>query len=92
MEDYRRAHQNVWPEMLDALREAGWANYSLFLATDGLLVGYLECRDFAAAQEAMAATEVNARWQAAMAGYFTGLGGGPADEGIVPLPEVFHLD
>ena len=92
LEDYRRAHQNVWPEMLTALREAGWANYSLFLASDGLLVGYLECRDFAAAQEAMAATEVNARWQAAMAGYFTGLDGGPADEGMVPLPEVFHLD
>lgn len=92
LEDYRRAHQDVWPEMLAALREAGWANYSLFLAEDGLLVGYLECEDFAAAQAAMAATEVNSRWQAAMAGYFTGLDGRRADEGMVRLPEVFHLD
>lgn len=92
LDEYREAHRNVWPEMLTALREAGWANYSLFLADDGLLVGYLECQDFAAAQAAMAATEVNARWQAAMAGYFTGLDGGPADEGMHPLPEVFHLD
>lgn len=92
LEDYRRAHENVWPEMLAALREAGWANYSIFLAADGLVVGYLECRDFAAAQAAMAATEVNDRWQTAMAGYFTGLGGKHADERMVPLPEVFHLD
>ena len=92
LEEYRRAHRNVWPEMLAALREAGWSNYSLFLAEDGLLVGYVECEDFAAAQAAMAATEVNARWQASMAGYFTGLDGRHADEGMARLPEVFHLD
>jgi L-rhamnose mutarotase len=28
--------------MLDALRAAGWTNYSLFLTDDGLVVGYLE--------------------------------------------------
>jgi L-rhamnose mutarotase len=92
LDEYRRAHQNVWPEMLDALRDSGWANYSLFVNDDGLLVGYLECEDFAAAQAAMAATEVNARWQAAVAEYFTGLDGRRADEGMLRLPEVFHLD
>ncbi len=35
-------HRHVWPEMQAALRETGWANYSLFLRDDGLLVGYLE--------------------------------------------------
>ena len=29
-------------DMLAALREAGWGNYSLFLTEDGLLVGYLD--------------------------------------------------
>ena len=33
-------------EMRDALREAGWHNYSLFLGDDGALIGYLECEDF----------------------------------------------
>ncbi len=29
--EYRERHERVWPEMLEALREAGWSNYSLFL-------------------------------------------------------------
>jgi L-rhamnose mutarotase len=65
--EYRERHEAVWPEMLEALSAAGWHNYSLFLREDGLLVGYLETEDFAAAQAAMAATDVNARWQAEMA-------------------------
>ncbi len=89
--EYRERHAAVWPEMLGALRETGWRNYSLFLRDDGLLVGYLETDDFEAARTAMAATEVNARWQAEMAPFFEDLGGRP-DEGMVALTEVFHLD
>ena len=70
---------------------AGWHNYSLFLREDGLLVGYLETEDFAAAQAAMAATDVNARWQAEMAGFFEALDGATPDEAMRPLTEVFHL-
>ncbi len=87
-ETYRTAHAAVWPEMRRALAEAGWHNYSLFLREDGLLVGYLETEDFAAAQRAMAATAVNDRWQAEMATLF----GERADEVMRPLEEVFHLD
>jgi L-rhamnose mutarotase len=92
MEEYRRRHAQVWPEMRDALSAAGWRNYSLFLADDGQLVGYLECDDFEAAQAAMAATDVNARWQAEMAGFFVGLADGRPNKRIAPLPEIFHLD
>ncbi len=91
LEEYRARHWAVWPEMLDALRRAGWRNYSLFARDDGLLVGYLETDDFAAAQAAMEGTEVNARWQAEMAEFFTGIDGRPPDEGFVLLTEVFHL-
>jgi L-rhamnose mutarotase len=84
LEAYKAAHRDVWPEMLDALRETGWSNYSLFLDDDGLLIAYLETDDFAAAQAAMQRRDVNARWQAAMS------------EHLVPplrrIEEVFHLD
>ena len=90
-EEYRARHAAVWPEMLRALDAAGWGNYSLFLADDGTLVGYLETEDFAAAQAAMAATEVNARWQAEMSRYFVTAGSGRPDESFAPLEEVFHL-
>ncbi|OKJ93463.1 L-rhamnose mutarotase [Streptomyces sp. CB03234] len=90
--EYRARHAAVWPEMLDALTAAGWHNYSLFLRDDGLLVGYLETPDFAAARAAMAATDVNARWQAEMAEFFEELGDGRGpDEAMRPLTEVFHL-
>jgi L-rhamnose mutarotase len=89
--EYVERHQAVWPEMLDALRATGWRNYSLFLRPDGLLIGYVEADDLAAAQAAMAETEVNARWQAEMAPFFAGIDGRPPDEGFVLLQEVFHL-
>ncbi|MFJ1647862.1 L-rhamnose mutarotase [Streptomyces sp. NPDC088258] len=89
--EYRERHAAVWPDMLRALSECGWHNYSLFLRDDGLLVGYLETDDFTAAQEAMAATEVNARWQKDMAPFFEALDDGRPDEAMKPLTEVFHL-
>ena len=66
LDEYREAHRAVWPELLEALRDAGWRNYSLFLRDDGLLIGYAEADDLGVAQERVARTEVNTRWQAAM--------------------------
>ncbi|MEP7738091.1 MULTISPECIES: L-rhamnose mutarotase [Nocardioides] len=92
IEEYARRHAAVWPEMLEALAEAGWRNYSLFLRDDGLLIGYVEVDDLAQAQAAMETTEVNARWQAEMADLFVDLGAERPDTGFVRLREVFHLE
>jgi L-rhamnose mutarotase len=92
LDEYRARHQEVWPEMRDALRSAGWGSYSLFLTPGGLLVGYLETGDFAAAQKAMAGTAVNGRWQAEMAPCFEDPGGSRPDEGFRRIDEIFHLD
>jgi L-rhamnose mutarotase len=92
LDEYRRRHQHIWPDMTDALRQSGWANYSLFLTEDGLLVGYLETDDFDAARARMAQTEVNARWQAEMKQFFATDGDQRPDEGFLRLPEIFHLD
>jgi L-rhamnose mutarotase len=91
IDEYVEAHAAVWPDMVAALADTGWHNYSLFLRRDGLLIGYVESDDLAAAQHAMAATEVNARWQAAMGGFFEDLDL-PPDEGFLLLEEVFHLE
>jgi L-rhamnose mutarotase len=89
--EYRDRHAEVWPEMLQALEDTGWCNYSLFLRADGLLIGYLETPDLAAAQAGMAATEVNARWQAQMGEFFAELEGTP-DTGFLTLTEIFNLE
>jgi L-rhamnose mutarotase len=91
LDDYRGRHAEVWPEMREALRETGWRNYSLFLRDDGLLVGYLECDDFAAAVDAMQQRAVNERWQAEMAPFFELGAGGAPDTSLERLGEVFHL-
>ena len=82
--------------LLLALATTGWSNYSLFLREDGLLIGYVETPSIEDAVAGMAATEVNARWQAEMAEFFVDLA--PDDPSARPdtsftlLTEVFHLE
>jgi L-rhamnose mutarotase len=87
--EYRERHAAVWPEMLTALKESGWHHYSIFARRDGLLVGYVEADDLAEAQRAMAATDVNTRWQHSMSRFFDGQ---RPDEGFELLDEVFNLE
>ena len=92
LDEYKRHHEAVWPEMLDALRRHGWRNYSLFLTDDGTLFGYFEAADsFQASLDGMATEEVNTRWQTFMAEYFEDLPGLP-DESMAQLEHVFHLE
>lgn len=89
--EYKERHKSVWPEMLAALSQTGWHNYSLFLRDDGMLVGYVETPDFQKALDGMAAAEVNARWQAEMREFFEDPAGRNADEQMRPLEQVFYL-
>ena len=92
LEEYKERHRAVWPELLQALEDAGWRSYSLFLRDDGLLIGYAEADDLALAQERVARTEVNTRWQASMATLFAGLSDAAPDESWEIVPEVFNLE
>lgn len=91
--EYKKAHEKVWPEMKDALKRTGWHNYSLFIREDGLLFGYFETPiDFDMALKSMEKEPINEKWQTAMADLFEALGGKRADESMLELEEVFHLD
>jgi L-rhamnose mutarotase len=64
-EEYRRRHDEIWPEMVEALREAGVRNYSIF--RHGLtLFGYFETDDLEHTQRYLANSEVNRRWGESM--------------------------
>ncbi len=91
LDEYKRRHAAVWPEMLEALSRTGWHNYSLFMREDGMLVGYLETEDFQAAVDNMAKEPVNARWQAEMGELFEAMDGQRPDEAMKPLEQVFFL-
>ena len=81
----RAGTRAVWPEMLQALADTGWHNYSLFLRDDGLLIGYVETPvPRRGRRRAWPRTEVNARWQAEMAEFFEDLDGVAARPGLPP--------
>lgn len=88
--EYQRWHREIWPEMLAALSASGYHNYSLFMReSDGMVFGYYETPDAAAAGAAMAQQAVNTRWQQAMEPFFDTLENG---QRVAALTEVFHLD
>ena len=91
LEEYKERHKSVWPEMLAALRETGWHNYTLFMRADGLIFGYFETDDsLQVAQAKMAAKNINTRWQESMS-QFVDSNARP-DETFIELEEYFHLE
>ena len=53
-EEYVRRHNNIWPELVKVLKEAGLANYSIWVSGDDV-IGYYECEkgvDFATKTQA----------------------------------------
>jgi L-rhamnose mutarotase len=92
LDEYKKHHEAVWPEMLDALRRHGWHNYSLYMRDDGLLFGYFEAAEnFQASLDGMATEAINLKWQEFLGPYFETIEGRP-DEAMIELEEVFHLD
>jgi len=87
IDDYVEAHRNVWPEMLQALRDAGIHNYTIFRSGNDMF-GYFESDDLERAGAYMATQEVNSRWQDAMAEL---LSDRVPDGGPPTLEEVFRL-
>ena len=91
LEEYTKAHKAVWPQMLEAIRDSGRRNYSLFLRPDGLLVGYYETDDDTASAAALAADPRTAEWEATMAPFFVSLEGARPDQDAPHLTEDFNL-
>lgn len=88
--EYKRRHDEIWPEMQEALRAAGIHNYSIFLDGDRLFA-YLEVDDFARMARTLADDPVNARWQEYMRPMI-GVEIDPQTGFARRLPEMFHLD
>ncbi|HEV2590267.1 MAG TPA: L-rhamnose mutarotase [Gaiellaceae bacterium] len=88
VDEYVAAHRDVWPEMLEALSAAGIRNYTIF-RTANEMFGYFEADDLGRAERHLAAQEVSARWQNAMAELLLDR---VPDGGPSPLEEIFRLD
>jgi len=88
--EYQRRHDEIWPELVTAIREGGVHNYTLF--RQGLwVIAYAECEpDAATAFGKVGATDVNARWSEWFSDIIVDL---TDDSGELRwAPEVWHLD
>lgn len=82
--DYRRAHASVWPELIEAARQAGLRNHSCFLSGRNVIV-YAEAEDIEATLERLLKSEVKQRWDRSMSSIL--------EETDSPsYEEVFHFD
>jgi L-rhamnose mutarotase len=87
---YDEAHRAVWPEMLDELTRLGVREYSIFRRGQDLFLT-MRVPDFARLLEHLAASDVNRRWQQAMAPLFEPVPGILPGEKFAMMQEVFYL-
>ena len=91
--EYKKAHDEIWPELAKAINDHGMHNYSIYFRKDGTLFAYLEVdRDFSKTMEELGKTDVNKRWQEHMEKYFVKEESSILGPEVEVLEEVFHLD
>ncbi len=88
--EYKRRHDEIWPEMVAALRAAGIRIYSIF-RHGSTLFAYLEVEDLDRMRRTLATDPTNARWQVYMRDMIA-IDVDPATGFARLLPEMFHLD
>ncbi len=93
LEEYKRYHARVWPEVLDMIRECNIRNYSIY-HKDGYLFSYFEYHgtDFNADMAKMAAHPKTQEWWAIMKPMQKPLATRKEGEWWADMEEVFHTD
>jgi L-rhamnose mutarotase len=93
LEEYKKYHAAVWPEVLDMIRLCNIRNYSIFYK-DGMLYAYFEYvgSDFDADMAKMAADPMTQKWWDVMMPMQTPVATRADGEWWANLEEVFHVD
>jgi L-rhamnose mutarotase len=93
--EYQKLHADVWPDVLERLRQSNITNYSIFLKEpENLMFGYWEYRgnDFKADDAAIAADPVTQEWWKLCGPMQNPLETRKDEEWWASMEEVFHLD
>jgi L-rhamnose mutarotase len=91
VEEYDRAHSNVWPELLRKIKQVGISKYSIFRRGQELLL-VMQVEDFDRAWDELAKDPVNQRWQEEMGRLFEPVPDQEPGERFAMMKEVFYLD
>ena len=85
LREYIDIHVNAWPEMLEAIHNAGYVNEAIWIYKNQSII-YLECPDDKSNDELNAilrSTDVCKRWDATVGPWF--------ESGFTTCPKVFDL-
>ena len=88
--EYRRRHDEIWPEMIETLRAAGIRNYDIYLA-ERRLFATLEVEDISRMARVLGSSDVNRRWSEMMEPLID-IDPDPAIGFPRLLPLMFHMD
>ena len=89
-DDYERIHANAWPDMLQALSDTGFRNYSGFRRGPHVVYYGEFYPDMDTVFGKMGQTEVNGRWGKAFEGIITTIT--EPDGGLIVAKEIYHND
>jgi L-rhamnose mutarotase len=93
LEEYKKLHGNVWPEVAKTIAECNIRNYSIF-HRDGYLFSYFEYagKDFNRDMEKMAADPMTQKWWSICKPMQVPLKNRKEGEWWAEMEEVFHQD
>ena len=89
-EEYRKRHNEIWPELVGLLKDAGIGNYSIFLDEESnTLFAYQEQSGGSSSQD-LGTTEIVKKWWKYMADIMeTNPDNSPIS---IPLEQVFYME
>lgn len=88
-EEYKRRHEQIWPELIQSLKEAGISDYTIFLDETTHTLFAVQKQQDKSSQD-LGTTAIVQKWWAYMADIMdTHHDNSPV---TIPLKEVFHLD
>ena len=88
--EYKKRHDEIWPELVLALKEAGVSDYSIFLDTPSSQLFAVLKRTIPNSMDDLPLTPVVQRWWAMMADIMeTNTDNSPK---VTEINQVFHLD
>ena len=93
LDEYRKYHANIWPEVIEMIRECNIRNYSIY-EKGGYLFSYFEYvgSDFSADMARMAADPKTQEWWAITKPLQEPLSTRKEGEWWAEMEEVFHID
>ena len=88
--EYKKRHDEIWPELVKQLEEAGISDYSIYLDPEtNILFAFQKVKDHHTTDQ-LPETDIVKKWWAYMADIMdTNADNSPVQK---PLHEVFHMD